>query len=73
MTIPMAIPMAIKTYSMEVFPESSFVNRFTRWSMGFTRVLTPNENCYSDLLARQPRATKLQLADATRRQHSARR
>jgi hypothetical protein len=41
MTIPMAIPMAIKTYSMEVFPESSFVNRFTRSSMGFTRVLTP--------------------------------
>jgi hypothetical protein len=41
MTMPMAIPMAIKTYSMEVFPESSFANRFTRWSMGFTRVLTP--------------------------------
>jgi hypothetical protein len=46
MTMLMAIPMAIKTYSMEVFPESSFANRFTRWSMGFTRVLTSNENCY---------------------------
>jgi hypothetical protein len=47
MMMPMAIPMAIKTYSMEVFPESSFVNRFTRCSTGFTRALTPNENCYS--------------------------
>jgi hypothetical protein len=52
MTNPMAIPMAIKTYSMEISPESSFVNRLTRSSMGFTRVLTPNENCYSDLLAK---------------------
>jgi hypothetical protein len=33
--------MAIKTYSMEVFPEWSFVNCFTSRSVGFTGVLAP--------------------------------
>jgi hypothetical protein len=32
----MAIPTTIKVYSMEDPPESSFANRFARWSMGFT-------------------------------------